>query len=294
MLHALFARSESKMDLKELKTLWKEEGFRPNKNLGQNFLIDKNVRGNILKSLALEETRTVIEIGAGFGVMSFALSSMCERLIAVEKDERISRIMAPRFQGENITFIEGNALDIDICAFREKEAPLIVFGNIPYYISSPLIEKVIDQRECIRSVYLVMQEEFADRIVASAGSKNYGSISCFVQFYTKTKKLFKIKKNSFYPKPQVDSFLIEMKVLSEPSVKVKDKALMFKIVRRAFSQRRKKAVNPLSSGDSALTDKTGWIEVFEKCGIDPKSRAEALSLEDYAKISDCVGESFQP
>ncbi len=288
----LHVKDNLNMDLKELKALWREEDFRPNKKLGQNFLIDKNVRDNILKALCVDSSKRVLEIGAGFGVMSFELAAMCGKLFAVEKDRRICGIMAERFREKDITLIEASILDVDICALAKDSGALTVFGNIPYYISTPVIEKMIRQRKCIDAVYLVIQEELAERIASSSGSRVYGSISCFVQFYMEVKKLFRIKKNSFYPRPRVDSHLVELKVLSEPSVKVTDEALMFRIVRKAFSQRRKKAVNPLSQGDFASMTRDDWIRLFESCGIDPASRAESLSLEDYARVSDAAGERF--
>ncbi|MFC1480471.1 ribosomal RNA small subunit methyltransferase A, partial [Candidatus Omnitrophota bacterium] len=163
-----------------------------------------------------------------------------------------------------------------------------VFGNIPYYISTPVIAKMIAERKCIESLYIVIQEELANRIVSPPGSKEYGSISCFIQFYTDPKKIFKIKKNSFYPRPKVDSCLLKLEMLPEPSVSVMDEGLMFKIIRKAFSERRKKIINPLSSKGFMSMDRSGWGEVLKSCGIDESNRAESLSLSDYAKLADTV------
>jgi len=275
------------MDLVQLKQLWKENGFSPNKKLGQNFLIDKNVRAKILKHLTLKKDTVLVEVGAGFGVMSFTLASECAKLFAVEKDDRISRIMEPIFVAEkNIKLVQGDILNIDIAELTDNARKIIVYGNIPYYITTPLIAKIIDQRQIVDKFYLVLQEEVANRIIAPPGSKTYSALSCFVQFYTKPEKLFKIKKNSFYPKPKVESCLLELKILKEPSVKVKNKELMFKIIRTAFSQRRKKIINPLSSQDFPGIDKHMWEEILEKCQIPPQARAETLPLKNYAKLSN--------
>jgi 16S rRNA (adenine1518-N6/adenine1519-N6)-dimethyltransferase len=165
----------------------------------------------------------------------------------------------------------------------------LIFGNIPYYITTPVIEKIIDEREYINSAYIVIQNEVASRIVSAPGSKEYGAISCFVQFYTKAEKILKIKKNSFYPTPKVDSCLLKLEILREPQVKVKDKELMFRIIRKSFLQRRKKIANSLSHKEFLSLDRNSWQEILGSCGIDPASRAEDLSLSDYARISDTVG-----
>ncbi len=283
------------MDLRQLKQLWKEHGFRPNKRLGQNFLIDKNVRDNILRALSLDESGTVVEIGSGFGVMSFALAERCGKLFAVEKDSRICEIMGPYFRGaENLKLVHADILEVDICGLAKQGERITVFGNIPYYISTPVIERMIEQRRCVGSVHIVIQEELADRIVSPPGSRVYGSVSCYIQFYTRPKKLFRIKKNSFYPRPKVDSCLLSLEMLPEPSVRVKDEALMFKIIRKAFSQRRKKIINPLSDRTFTSINRTGWEELLNRCRIDPANRAENLSLSDYARLADAVGETVSP
>jgi len=277
------------MDLKELRKIWEDNGFRPAKRLGQNFLIDKNVRDNILRALPLSAKGNVVEIGPGFGVMTFELAGRCARVFAVEKDGRVCDIMEPLFMDKgNITLIRGDILEADLGAITGMESGITVFGNIPYYISTPVIERMIEQRSAVESVYIVMQEELADRIVSPPGSREYGSLSCFVQYYTEARKLFRIKAASFYPRPKVGSCLLELKVLSSPAVKVRDEALMFAIIRRAFSQRRKKMLNPLSSGGFLGFDRAAWELVFREADIDASSRAEALSLAEYAALADAV------
>jgi 16S rRNA (adenine1518-N6/adenine1519-N6)-dimethyltransferase len=279
------------MDLKQLKEIWKQQGFSPRKSLGQNFLIDNNVKDKIFRSLALSTDSTVIEIGPGFGVMSFDLADRCGRLIAIDKDRKICEIMEDRFKSrDNITLINADVLEADICGFAREGKPLTVYGNIPYYISTPIIEKIIECRQCIDKAFIVMQDELANRIVSAPGSRDYGSLSCFVQYYTKAEKLFRIKRNCFYPSPKVDSCILALTILPEPSVTVKDERLMFKIIRKAFSQRRKKAINSLSSGEFLPMDREGWQEAFTACGIDLSSRAEVISLGSYARLTDLIEE----
>ncbi|MFH1665284.1 MAG: 16S rRNA (adenine(1518)-N(6)/adenine(1519)-N(6))-dimethyltransferase RsmA [Candidatus Omnitrophota bacterium] len=281
------------MMLKDLRQIWGESGFRPVKRLGQNFLVDNNVKNNILEAFGLEAGRTVVEIGSGFGVMSFEAAVRCGKLVAVEKDKRIYSIMAPFFEKAGIELILGDILDLDICRIAGGVEHILVFGNIPYYISTPIIEKVIEERSCIDVVYLVIQEEYADRVISGPGSKTYGSISCYVQYYMRPKKLFKISKNSFFPRPQVDSCLVRFEMLPSPSVRTKDEKLMFSVIRRAFSQRRKKAVNPLSEGGFGTLTRSAWEKIFEECGISPSSRAEDLSLQNYAALADVLAEKIE-
>ncbi len=277
------------MDLRELKSLWKKKGFRPRKRLGQNFLVDKNVRDNIVNALPLDSGLTVIEIGVGFGVMTFPIASRCARLFAVEKDKDICGIMGPVFdEKENITLVRSDILELDFCGLAGGREDVLVYGNIPYYISTPVIEKIITSSRCVRTAYLVMQEELADRIASRPGPKSYGSVSCFVQYYAEPRKVFKISRNSFYPRPQVDSCLLELKIREKPAVEVKDEKLLFKVIRKAFSQRRKKALNSLSHGDFLSIEKGTWHDIFDRCGIDLCSRAEDLSLPDYARVADEV------
>ncbi len=275
------------MDLKQIRDLCKTAGFRPNKRLGQNFMVDNNTRKKIISSIRFRSSDTVVEIGAGFGAMTFLLAECVKKVIAVEKVARVYEIMKPIFQKkENIVFMNEDILKVDLERVRSSDNKLTVFGNIPYYISTPVIEKIIDQRAYVESAYIVMQEELADRIVASPGTRTAGSISYFVQFYTKPKKLFRIKKNVFYPKPQVESCLLELEVLSSPSVKVRNESIMFQIIRRAFSERRKMAINPLSSSGLLAEGRSGWERIFNKCQLDKSSRAENLSLKDYSFIAD--------
>ena len=277
------------MDLSDLKTLWKENDFRPIKRFGQNFLIEGNIRDNILKQIAIDADDIVVEIGPGFGVMSFKIAEMCRKLYLVEKDKKICAMMEPLFRAkENITLIQGDILETDLAGFAENEEKIIVYGNIPYNITTPIIQSVINNRTCIKEAAFVMQEEYATRLTGSPGSKDYGSISCYVQFYCKVKRQFRIGKNAFYPRPKVDSCLLSMEILSEPSIKVEDEHLMFRIIRQAFSQRRKKVLNPLSHDMFLNMTKEEWGRIFETAGVNPALRAEDLALVDYAKVSDVV------
>jgi len=279
------------MEIKELKKIWQEIGFRPGKSLGQNFLIDKNVRDKIISFLSLTPQEVVLEIGPGFGAMTFELASRSKKVIAVDKDKRICDVMSKYFLDEgNIELICDDILKTDIESLIKGKGKAVLYGNIPYYITTPIIEKIIDNKEHFDRAYLVIQDEVATRICSKPGPKEYGSLSLFVQYYFKVKKVFKIKKNSFKPVPKVDSALLSLEVLDEPSVKVKDKRLMFDIIHKAFSQRRKKILNPLSHNGFLGLDKESWKDIFDECKIDIAKRAEDLSLKEYAQLADKVQE----
>ena len=277
------------MEPTKLRELWIEHGFRPDKSYGQNFLMDKNVRDKLLDAYALGQEDIVVEIGPGFGIMTFEAARRCRRVYAVEKDGRICSIMAPFFaEAGNITLVNADILGFDICAVADGPRRVKVVGNIPYCISTPIVETLVGQKGCVDSASLVMQDELADRIASPPGSRDFSSISCYVQYHTYARKIFKISGHCFFPKPAVDSCLLKMEFLREPSVKVGDEKLFFEIIHKAFSERRKQVVNPLSSGDFLGMDKKAWTELLAGCGVDPAKRAERLSLEDYARIADAA------
>ncbi|MDD4013620.1 MAG: 16S rRNA (adenine(1518)-N(6)/adenine(1519)-N(6))-dimethyltransferase RsmA [Candidatus Omnitrophica bacterium] len=279
------------MNLSDLKEIWLENSFRPEKSLGQNFLVDNNIRDKLINAYAPKNNETVVEIGPGFGMMTFRTASVCRRVIAVEKDSRICGIMEPLFiGGGNITLLNKDILEVDIAALAPPGEKMKVIGNIPYCISTPIIDALISSRRSVASAYLVMQDELVDRIVSPPGSREHGSISCFVQYFTKAKKAFRISRNCFFPRPAVDSSLLALEFLPEPSVKVSDEKLFFTVIRRAYSERRKRVINPLSAGGFLGMDKKDWERIFTNCRVDPLARAEDLTLEEFARISDAAAD----
>lgn len=281
------------MTLSELKNIWREHDFRPQKRLGQNFLVDNNIRDNILAGISLDTQSTVVEIGSGFGVMTFGLAAKCRKLYAIEKDRDICNMMGPLFREKgNIELMSGDIRELKISSFAPSGGKITLTGNIPYYITTPIIEKIVEERECITSAYLVIQDEYAERVVALPGSRDYGSLSCYVQFYTKPRRVFKISKNSFYPRPAVDSCFIELSILPSPSVEVKSKDVMFQIIHKAFSQRRKQVLNSLSHGRFLSLERGDWERILNMSGIGSSKRAEDISLADYARMSDVAVNDF--
>ncbi len=254
----------------------------PKKSLGQNFLTDKNIIGKILKALELKPSDSVLEIGSGKGDITSLIAPCVGKLYAVEIDKRLLPELSDKVCGfSNVTIINNDILKVDIeSLLSNKDCKLKVFGNIPYYISSPIIEHLLNFRLAISEIFIMLQKELAERIAASPGSKEYSSFSCFVQYYALPEVLFHVKKGSFRPAPKVDSSLLYLKIRNTPLVYVKDEVEFFNFMRKAFSQRRKTLRN-------SLGDKFGKVEVaaiLERKGLNINVRPEELSLQDFADL----------
>jgi len=267
----------------ELKALWQRTGFRPIKRLGQNFLIDKNVKDKILRNLEINPEDTVIEIGPGFGEITFGLAKRAKKVFAVEKDRKIVKILKSNLKlPGNAALVGGDFLDVDINKLAtDKKA--VIYGNLPYYITSPIIEKVFDSISLIKNIYIVVQKEVADRILARPGSKDIGRLSLYVQYYTEPKAIFTIGKNCFYPAPGVASVFLKLEVPAKKKVQARDEKLFFKIIKTAYSQRRKTILNSLSGTG---IKKEALACLLQNAEINPHARPETLSLEDFARLSN--------
>lgn len=269
----------------ELKRLWQETGFRPIKRLGQNFLIDKNVKDNIVRSLAIGEHDIVVEIGPGFGELTFDIAALAKKVFAIEKDKRITEIFKDSLNPpKNITLINEDFLEADLKSISDGKK-IIVYGNLPYYITSPILEKLISNEAIIKRVYLVVQKEVGNRILALPGSREVGRLSLFVQYHADTKRVFNIGKNSFFPVPEVESVFLRLDIPEKRKVSVKNEKNFFEIIKKAYGQRRKTLVNSLSS---SAGDKRKLSDMLEKAGIDPMARPETLALEDFARLSNIM------
>lgn len=256
------------------------------KSLGQNFLVDQNIRNKIIDVLDLKPTDIVLEIGSGRGELTELISHRAQKVYALEIDRRLFKILTESLSTrDNTQAINQNILKLDLDRFVKQnkiKARLKVFGNIPYYISSPIIEHLLHFRRYISGIFITVQKEFSVRVAAQPGSKDYSSFSCFVQYYALPKIPFHISKNCFRPLPKVDSSFLELKIREEPAVPVKDEELFFKIIRSAFNQRRKILSNSLS----AVVASGVLSSFFEQTGLSPKIRPERLSLEDFALLGN--------
>lgn len=263
--------------------------------MGQNYMTDPNVVAKIIESYNLSEHEKVLEIGPGFGAMTTKISERCGFLWAIEKDPKSYEVLESRMaDNDKVRLLRKDFLDIDICSFVKDGEFLKVVGNIPYSVSSMMVEKTLKAYRCVKEVYFVMQKELVDRIIASPGTRAYSRLSVLVQYYAEPKKIFKIKQNSFYPVPKVESALIRMKIHQNPPFRANDEELFFLLVNAGFSQRRKKVLNSIATSKyfSGMIDKEVLRKIFIRTGIDLSSRAEQLSIEQWRDLSDAFGETI--
>jgi 16S rRNA (adenine1518-N6/adenine1519-N6)-dimethyltransferase len=264
---------------------------KPKKSLGQNFLVDKNIRAKIVASCAFTTRDTLLEVGSGRGELTLLFAELVKKLYTVEIDQRLYEHLQQVLSGRpNCLLVKADILKIDLRSFLAKErveGKIKVFGNIPYYISSPLLEYFINYRGLISEIFITVQKEYALRLIASAGSKTYGSLSCFVQYYLEPELLFHIKKNSFFPAPKVDSSFLRLKVRKNNPWKVSDEELFFKIIRSAFNQRRKTLKNSLEG----VIPRLALEDFFKLYGVDKNIRPEELGLADFASLANLVKKS---
>lgn len=278
------------------KSLNDQNKFRYKKHLGQNFLHNTSKIGQMASIINAQPDETVIEIGPGAGALTKELIKTAGKVIAIELDqEAIVRLHEKIGDPSNLEIINDDFLEIDleqVCATRSTpHAPRVkVIGNIPYYITAPIIEKLIDNKRLISKAWMTVQKEVGDRMAAPEGSKTYGSLSVFCQFHAKVKKLLKIDRKSFFPIPDVDSAFMELDFTGPAPVQVKNEEFFFKVMHAGFSQRRKMLINNVKR-ELELTAEAA-LEAFKQAGIDEKARAEDVSILKFAELSDVLYNNF--
>jgi 16S rRNA (adenine1518-N6/adenine1519-N6)-dimethyltransferase len=269
--------------------LLKEYNIRPQKSLGQNFLIDDNINRFIVEKLELKKKKLVLEIGAGLGELVNFIKDDAGLVLALEFDRGLSGLLQQRFKSEaNVRVLNQDILECKLSALIEeynfKQA--VVVGNLPYYISSPIIFHLIKYRQIIDKAIIMLQKEVAQRIVAKAGGKDYGILSCLLEYYGKSKIIKVVKSNCFFPRPKVDSAIIELTFYKKPLFKVANEDLFRDIVKTTFSQRRKTISNTLTMLKKPSLDKQYVAKMLESIKINPASRPEQLSAAEFAKIAN--------
>jgi 16S rRNA (adenine1518-N6/adenine1519-N6)-dimethyltransferase len=249
--------------------------------LGQNFLNNPVILGKIVDAADLEKDDTVVEIGPGLGRLTRLLAERVKRVVAIELDQSLFEKLKGDLIGyRNIELIHGDAL-----AFRYEDiGKFKVVSNIPYYITTPLIFRLLDAGQRLKTMTLTIQKEVAERIVASPGGKDYGVLSIMVQYHAATELKFIIPKEEFTPVPRVDSAVVHIGIRRNPAVTVKDEAVFFRVVKTSFSQRRKTLSNSLKGLRKDMRD------VLYRAEIDPARRPETLSLIEFARLADALSE----
>lgn len=267
------------------------------KSLGQNFLIDINILRNIVRAAELKPEDGVLEIGPGIGALTEQLARAAKKVVAVEIDQRLRPVLEETLSPyPNTRVVWDDVLKMDLHrlfaeAFQDVQ-DIHVVANLPYYVTTPILMTLLEEKLPLRSIVVMVQNEVADRIAAQPGTKDYGSLSIAVQYYAKPQKVLKVPRSVFVPRPHVDSAVIRLEIRKEPPVHVEDEKLFFRIVRAGFARRRKTLSNNLSDisldGPAELSPKERWQKVFEEAGIDPSRRGETLSLEEWAGLSNIV------
>lgn len=276
----------------DTRFLMKRYGITANKKLGQNFLIDENVIDTIANASEISSDDLVIEIGPGLGTLTDKLLQKAGKVIAIELDERMIAILKDRFfMYDNFEVINEDVLKVDLNRlikenkeqFGLKQTKIV--ANLPYYITTPIIMKLLEERLDIESITVMIQKEVADRLTAIPGEKNSGAITYTVYYYATSEEVLTVPNSSFIPEPEVESEVIKLNLRKEPVIKVTDEKKFFSLIKAAFMQRRKTFLNAI--GNSGLnTTKEQMEQVLKELDIDTRIRGEALTIDQFAKISE--------
>ncbi|MEA2021484.1 MAG: 16S rRNA (adenine(1518)-N(6)/adenine(1519)-N(6))-dimethyltransferase RsmA [Candidatus Caldatribacteriota bacterium] len=274
--------------------LLKKHNFSCKKHLGQNFLIDQNILKIIIHSLEPEKEDCILEIGTGIGTLSAFLSTQIKQVISIEKDRKLIPIIKENLSPfNNIEVVFEDIMNFNFNKFLQeniKKGRKInkIVGNLPYYISIPLIRKIIELGKDIKIAVFLVQKEVGKRLMAQPGEKDYGILSIATQYYSMPSKVHIVPATVFYPKPKVNSMIIRLDIMEKPQIKVDDEKVFFEIVRASFQQRRKRIINSLANYFQGKIDKVDIENILEKTGIDKSLRGETLTLEEFAKLSNAM------
>lgn len=278
-------------DIGTIKDILSRHGFTFSKALGQNFLINPSVCPRMASCSGAGKGVGVIEVGPGIGVLTNELCQLADKVVAVELDKRLLPVLDETLaEYDNVKVVNADVLELDLNQLIKDEfdgLEVVVCANLPYYITSPVIMKLLEDRLPISAVTVMVQKEAAQRICAEVGSRMSGAVTVSVNYYAKPQMLFGVSAGSFMPAPKVDSAVIRLDILKEPPVQA-DEGLFFAVVRSAFSQRRKVISNSLSAGLGKSKEEI--LAVLEAANVPPTARAEKLSLENFAAIANAIGE----
>ncbi len=279
---------------KQVAALEKRYDFKTAKSLGQNFVTDPAVTEGIIEAAGAGPKDLVIEIGPGLGVITSKASAGCGKLVAIEIDRKLLPILAETVGWQpNVKIINEDVLQADLAKIVEEERVLPdgstaenvrLIGNLPYYITTPILNKLMALPELFASLTIMVQKEVAEKMMAAPGAKNYGVISIHVQYFCEIEYIMDVPKEVFLPQPKVDSSVLTLHVRKQPAVQPKDEDLFFELVKAGFSQRRKTLSNSLTGVRGA--DRDTVVRALEAAGVDPKRRAETLSLVEFANVAN--------
>ena len=282
-------------NFKNTQEIIKKHNFSIQKKYGQNFLIDEHVLNTIIAAAELTEDDYVIEIGPGIGTMTERMAPECRHVTAIEIDKELIPILSETLSGfDNVDIINEDVLKVDLnklIAERNDNKPVKVVANLPYYITTPIIMSLLENKIPIDTITVMVQKEVADRMMVGPGTKDYGALSLAVQYYAKPYIVANVPMNCFIPRPNVASAVIRLTCHKEPPVTVKDEKLMFNLIRASFNQRRKTLINGISNFSGLSFTKEQVAMALNSIGLSENIRGEALDLEKFAKLSDALLET---
>ena len=280
--------------LEDTQFIMKKYKIRANKALGQNFLINQNVVDKIVESSDITKEDLVIEIGPGLGTLTKELLEKAGKVICIELDKKMIKILTDRFSlYENFEVIHGDVLQIRLNKIIKEEKEKNGFesakivANLPYYITTPIIMKLLEDRLDLESITVMIQKEVADRLIAIPGEKETGAITYSVYYYATSEGIMEVPNDSFIPEPEVTSKVIKLTLRKEPPVEVKSRGVMFKIIKSAFMQRRKTLLNALTNTKVFMSKEEG-LRILKELQLDENVRAEKLTLNDFAEITNKI------
>jgi len=276
--------------IRDTKKILAENNIRPKKRLGQHFLVEEKVLHQIITAAQLSPDDVVLEIGAGIGILTTQLVPLVSKIIAIEIDPILIKILTQELAGyTNVLVIKEDILKVNLFELLGGNKRVKVIANLPYYIVTPVILHLLQAKENFSTLILMVQKEVGNRILANSGLKTYGALSIFVQYHSQVERICEVNRQYFFPQPKVDSVVLRLNILQTPAVSVKDEQFFFKVVRVAFAKRRKMLINTLSE---IGVSKDRLTKVLVEAGIDLKRRGETLSLEEFGRVSDLLRETL--
>lgn len=280
--------------LEETRYIMKKYNIKANKSLGQNFLINNEVVENIINSSEISEEDMVIEIGPGLGTLTKYLLEKSGKVLCIELDNKMIKILQDRFNlYDNFELINADVLKVDLNTIisENKKSGKIknvkIVANLPYYITTPIIMKLLEEKLDIKSITVMIQKEVADRLIETPGGKNTGAITHTVYYYCESQKIMEVPNSSFIPEPEVTSEVIKLNLRNKPAVDIDNPKIMFMIIKSAFMQKRKTLLNALTN-TKVFVNKEEGIAILKKLNLKDNIRAEELSIQDFANISKII------
>ena len=272
------------------KEIIQRHGFSFKKSLGQNFLIDQNILNKIVDAADLDKDKGALEIGPGIGALTEKLAQVAGTVTAVEIDQRLIPILREVMEPyPNVTVEHGDVLKVDLRDLFERRfggvSKISVVANLPYYVTTPILMKLLEEKLPLENIEVMIQKEVAERMAASPGTKDYGSLSIAVQYYCEPQMVCTVPHTVFIPQPNVESAVIRLKVREKPPVHVEDEAHFFEVMQASFTQRRKTIANNLKSRFFPGEGRERLEALLQEAGIDPSRRGETLSIEEYSRLS---------